>query len=425
MIDRKQAPYISGLSIPALLPHSKTTLPNGIELVCIHDGAQEVFKADIVFEAGAWHQSQPLIASTTLNMLNEGTKQHDAESIADTFDYYGAYVDFNCGMHKSELSLISLNKYAPDTIGMVAEIIQDSVFPEKELETYLRNRRQKYLVDIEKNSFLARQEFTKLLFGAQHPYANTVSEKNYSSVSRQQLQDFYGRHINNSECRIILSGNVSDTVLQEIEKTFSSLRQPQPDATTYDHTIRPYTPGRYDILKADTVQASIRIGKKGVHITDKDYAGFQLLNTILGGYFGSRLMSNIREEKGYTYGISSFNVSLPLSSYWCISTDVNNKHTEATVDEIFKEIRTLQTELVPKEELELVKSYFHGDLLRELDGVFSQADALKHKLNYGMDNQFYFSIINRIKDCTSLELRDLANKYMNLDELYIVTAGKE
>lgn len=425
MIDRKQAPYISELFIPSLLPHFQTTLPNGIELVCVHDSTQEVFKADIVFEAGAWSQPQPLIASTTLNMLNEGTTRHNAEGIADTFDYYGAYVDFNCGMHKSELNLISLNKYAPDTIAMVAEMVQDSIFPEKELETYLRNRRQKYLVDIEKTSYLARQEFTKLLFGDHHPYANAVADKNYTSVSRQQLQDFYTRHISNSKCRIILSGNVSDIVLQEIEKTFCSLRQPQPDSDSCHHVIQPYPAGRYDIPKADTVQASIRIGKKGVHITDKDYAGFQLLNTIFGGYFGSRLMSNIREEKGYTYGISSFNVSLPLSSYWCISTDVNNKHTEATIDEVFKEIRTLQTELIPDEELELVKSYFHGELLRELDGVFSQADALKHKLNYGMDNQFYISIINRIKNCTGSELRELANKYMNLNELYIVIAGNE
>ena len=149
-----------------------------------------------------------------------------------------------------------------------------------------------------------------------------------------------------------------------------------------------------------------------------------LLNTILGGYFGSRLMSNIREDKGYTYGIHSFNVSMPQGSYWCIATDVNNEYVEAAIEQIKKEIQILQAKRVPEEELHLVKNFLHGDLLRELDGVFAQSDALKHKLNYGLDNRIYTELIRQINACQAKDLLQLARKYMDTKEMYIVTAGK-
>lgn len=423
-LNRSIAPDIAPLSVPALLPYSRTSLPNGIEIIYIHDPAQEVFKIDVQFEAGIYYQPQPLISSTTVNMLNEGTTRHNAEAIAEIFDYYGAYVDYNCGLNKVELSLISLNKYAAETIAMLAEMIADSVVPEKELEIFLRNKRQEFLVGLEKTAYLARKEFSKLLFGERHPYANLISEKDYSRVTASSVRDFYHRYINAHNCRIMVCGNVSEEVLSLLETHFSRLQAPGTPPPAVSHTFSPAPAGRYKVVKENAVQASLRMGKKGVRITEADYAGFQLLNTVLGGYFGSRLMSNIREEKGYTYGIQSFNVSIPEGSYWCIAADVNSDYTEATIDETLKEIGKLQTEPIPEDELTLVKNYFHGDLLREIDGVFSQSDALKHKLNYGLTNEIYLSIIDKIKHCRAEDLLELAQKYWNPDDMYIVTAGK-
>lgn len=422
--NRSIAPDIAPLSIPALLPHSCITLPNGIEVVYIHDPAQEVFKIDVLFEAGIYYQPQPLIASTTVNMLNEGTTRHNAEAIAEIFDYYGAYVDYNCGLNKVELSLISLNKYASETIAILAEMIADSMVPEKELEIFLRNKRQEFLVGLEKTSYLARKEFSRLLFGEQHPYANIISEKDYNQVTAPLVRKFYRQRINARNCRIMVCGNVSEEVLSLVGNHFTVLQTPTTPIPSVSHHFSPAPAGSYKVIKENAVQASLRIGKKGVRLTEEDYAGFQLLNTVLGGYFGSRLMSNIREEKGYTYGIQSFNVSMPEGSYWCIATDVNSDYTEATIDETLKEIKRLQTELIPEDELTLVKNYFHGDLLREIDGVFSQSDALKHKLNYGLTNELYLSIIDKIKHCQAKDLLELANKHWNTDEMYVVTAGK-
>lgn len=424
MLNRNIPPHTAPMFIPNLLPYQKTTLDNGIEVIYIHDPAQNVFKIDVIFEAGIYYQTQPLVASTAINMLNEGTRLHNAEAIADLFDYYGAYTDFICGLNKSEVSMISLNKYAPQTLGMLAEMLTDSIVPEKELEIYLTNKRQEFLINNEKTSYLARKKFSEVLFGPEHPYANRIDEKDFLQLPAQVVRDFYHQYIHAGNCRIMICGNVNDSVLQILSEQFSRLKTPGKVPEVPSYTFNPAPVNRYHIEKNNTIQSSLRIGKSGVRITDADYAGFILINTILGGYFGSRLMSNIREDKGYTYGINSFNASMAHGSYWGIATEVNNEYVEATIEETLKEIRKLQTTPVPEEELKLVKNYLHGDLLRELDGVFAQSDALKHKLNYGLDNQIYLEIMEKIKNCTSGELMGLAQKYWQEKDLYIITAGK-
>nr|MDE5638814.1 insulinase family protein [Odoribacter sp.] len=183
--------------------------------------------------------------------------------------------------------------------------------------------------------------------------------------------------------------------------------------------------GYYHVQKDGAVQASLRIAQQSVNLRDDDYAGFLLLNTVIGGYFGSRLMSNIRESKGYTYSINSFNISFPLYSYWCIATDVNREYAEATIEEVRKELRKIQTEIIPEEELSLVKNYLYGDLLRDLDGVFAQSEGLKQKLLYGTDNSFYLQVIEKIRNCSARDLLEIANRHLHPDRLYIVTAGEE
>lgn len=424
MPNRNIAPRITPLSTPSLLPYQCLILANGTEIFYLNDPLQEVFKIDVVFEAGIYYQPQPLVASTTVNMLNEGTLHHSAEAIADQFDYYGAYVDFSCGLNKTEVSLLSLNKYATETLTMLAEIITESNIPDKELEIYLTNKRQEYLVNLEKTSYLAKQKFSALIFGEDHPYANRIEESDYQRITVSLIRDFYHRYYQAGQFRIFICGHVNEGLLNTVTRLFGNLPIPSPGNISKEQPFHAAQPGRYHVSKENCVQSSIRIGKSSVRLTDDDYAGYMLLNTILGGYFGSRLMSNIREEKGYTYGIGSFNVSLPQRSYWSITTEVNNEYTEATIEEIFKEIHKLRTETVPAEELNLVKNYLYGDLLRELDGVFAQSDSLKHKLNYGLDNSFYIGIIEKIRQCTPEAILELADKYWIPEEMYIVTAGQ-
>jgi predicted Zn-dependent peptidase len=390
----------------------------------LHDPRQEILKLDLVLPHGTYHQPRPIVASTMINLLNEGTTSLSAAEIAEFFDFHGAALDLHTGTHHSEINILSLRCHAPVMIKMLASMLLDSTFPHREMEIYTRNKRQQHEDNMEKTSYLAQRNFLRLLYGEQHPYANHFTAADFDRVTTEEIRAFHRSRLSAPACRLFLSGNVDDALLQIIDHAFSPLPSP-PLAPDAEIPSTPAIPGVYRIDKPGAVQASIRVGKSGVRIHEEEFIPFQLLNMALGGHFGSRLMTNIREEKGYTYGIHSTNVKRARGAYWLVSTEVNAACTDATIDEIQKEIRRLQEEPIPDEELHLVKNYYHGELLRELDGLFAQADALKYYVNYDTDTTFCLRALERIRTCPADELRLLARKYLNLDEMIIVIAGDQ
>ncbi|MBK7132383.1 MAG: insulinase family protein [Bacteroidales bacterium] len=175
--------------------------------------------------------------------------------------------------------------------------------------------------------------------------------------------------------------------------------------------------------KAGTVQTSVRIGSATINKRHPDYPGLKVLDAVLGGYFGSRLMKNIREDKGFTYGISSSLTSLDLAGYKVISTEVGKKNCHKAIDEIYKEIRLLQSEPVKSGELDLVRNYMSGELLRMFDGPFALADSFRSVWDFGLDNSYYYRLADKIKTIGQDEIMHLANTYYNTDDLYEITAG--
>jgi predicted Zn-dependent peptidase len=184
-------------------------------------------------------------------------------------------------------------------------------------------------------------------------------------------------------------------------------------------------PEKVHLNKAGTVQTAIRIGSATINKRHPDYTGLKILDSILGGYFGSRLMKNIREEKGYTYGISSSLSSLDLSGYKVISTEVGQKYCQKTIDEIYKEIGILQKVPVSKEEMDVVRNYMSGEMVRMFDGPFALAESFKSAWEFGLDNRYYYSLYEKIKTITPDEITHLAKTYYNTDELYQITVGAE
>jgi predicted Zn-dependent peptidase len=179
------------------------------------------------------------------------------------------------------------------------------------------------------------------------------------------------------------------------------------------------------IEKKGTVQSAISIGSSTINKRHIDYHGLKILNTILGGYFGSRLMKNIREDKGFTYGINSSVSSLDLSGYKVISTEVGQKNLQRTIDEIYNEISLLQSVPVEKDELDIVRNYMSGEMVRMFDGPFALAESFKSVWEFGLDNSYYHSFAEKIKTIDPDEITELAQTYYNIDELYQVTAGSK
>jgi predicted Zn-dependent peptidase len=175
--------------------------------------------------------------------------------------------------------------------------------------------------------------------------------------------------------------------------------------------------------KSDALQTAIRIGKVMFNKTHPDFISFSVLNTILGDYFGSRLMSNIREDKGYTYGIGSYMMENTHFGYFMIATEVAKEVCEATLHEVKKELERLQNELVPEEELELVKSYLLGQLLKAADGPYAMLDLFSGVELHGMDISFYNKYIQKVQEITAEEIREMARKHLDWKSLSIISVG--
>jgi zinc protease len=190
-------------------------------------------------------------------------------------------------------------------------------------------------------------------------------------------------------------------------------------------TFPPSPKGEIFMERPDAIQSAIRMGTLSINRKHPDFAGFQVLNCLLGGYFGSRLMTNIREDKGYTYGIGSAVVSMKDAGYFFIATEVGADVCEKALTEIEKEIDRLKTDLVMEDELNLVRNYMLGSMLGSLENAFSHADKFKNIFFSGLDYAYYDQYIETVKTIDANKLRLLANQYLNTADFTKVIVGKK
>ncbi|WP_461636861.1 M16 family metallopeptidase [Labilibaculum euxinus] len=421
---RNTAPEFKTVDSVEILPSLKHSLSNNIPVHIINGGSQDVVKIEFIFNAGIWQQKKPLIATLTNTMLNEGTSSLSASEIAEKFDFLGAHIGFSASKHDASVTLYSLKKHFSETLALIADLIKNSIFPEKEFKTILTNKKQQYQIDHQKTNVLAKEKFTEMIYGKNHPYANIYDSSEFDNCSLQDVKEFYKEHYTPNNCHIIIAGKVDDNVLSEVEDLFGKNKWTNKSASIdFDHKIISSKEKSAFVCKDDAVQSTIRIGRKLFTKTHPDHTGMQLLNLILGGYFGSRLMQNIREEKGYTYGINSILISHLKDGHFTIVTEVGAEVCKAAVQEIFIEIKRLREELVPEDELTLVKNYISGELLRNLDSPFALSDGLKGNLPFGLDNTYFAQFIKDLKAVTAKKIMELANEYLQLDDLYLIVCG--
>jgi zinc protease len=289
----------------------------------------------------------------------------------------------------------------------------------------MNKRLRWFLINREKVQNLANDKFFESIFGAVHPYGRQLTEEDFENLNNALLKEYHTRFYTPGNMAIIISGKIPGNVKELFNEFFGENRTQQTPVN--ENIIRP-VPGnnkKIHVLKPDAVQTAIRIGSASINKRNSDYPGLKVLDAILGGYFSSRLMKNIREEKGFTYGISSSVSSLEMSGYKIISTEVGLKNQSNAIEEIYKEIRKLQTEPVSNAELEVVRNYMEGDIMRMFDGPFALAESFRSVWDFGLDNNYYTRLTDKIKSIDAGEIIHLANTYYNIDDLYQITAGSK
>ncbi len=422
-IDRSQAPLTTPFGALYLPLPQIELLPNDIELYIIDKGDQEVCRIDILFEGGRYAATTPAIADLTGPMLRKGIDGMDADAIAEHLDYYGAWMQTATTLHYSTISLFSLNRNIDKVLPIVVAMINAPTLPTRDFDTLKEQRKQQLLINREKVRILAGETFNSLIFGKSHPYARITTPEDLETTTIDQIEAYHKNYYLNSHIRILLSGHIDlstkNTIIQHLAKL--------PTSKHFNPiNIIPIQPEEIHtsiIDKPGSMQSGIRMGMPTIANNHPDFPLLDMLNLILGGYFGSRLMTNIREEKGYTYGISSHIISLRNSAYFTIMTDAGTEYTLPLIDETKKEMQRLCDELITSDELETARNYLQGKRARVLDSPFAMSDYFVSSLIAGTPLDYFNHEDAIIRNATASDLRRIAQSYLRPEMLYTAIAG--
>ena len=422
MLNRTEAPHIKdAIEFDLQLkPYHHLVLDNGVKVYTIDAGSQEVLQMEIVFYAGNSYESANAVAAATNHLLKNGTSNKTAFEINEQFEYYGGYCNRSCYNETAVVSLHTLSKYVHELLPVTKEMITDSAFREEELNIYKQNSKQKLSVSLKKCDFVANRLIDAYLYGEQHPYGKYIKAEDYDALTTDQLKHHFQQYYLNGSCAIFVAGKLPADLFEQLNKQFGSLNiSPINNQALTPHVLVPSPEKKYRIQNDPKgVQGAIRLATHFPSRHHPDFTKMMVLNTVFGGFFGSRLMSNIREEKGYTYGIHSFVQNHMQDSALVISTEAGKDVCEATIEEIYKEMNILREELIDEEELLLVRNYLIGIILGDLDGPFHIISRWKNIILNNLDEKYFYDSINTIKTISAEELKALANKYLVPENFY-------
>lgn len=418
MVNRKQTPELRSIDHIEFVKPQIFDITPWSKLFFMKEVPNETSRVDLYFNAGSVRGNVG-IASIVNGLLLSGTDQLSSTEIHNQLDGLGAFYESNVGHENATISIYALKENMIQILHVLKNAIDKMAFSAQEVEELISDRKQKFRVNLEKVSFLAQRQFQKEIFH-DSPYGRIMEEQDYDSFSVSEMKNFYRENYLNGLTKVVVVG---DFTQDDIDAMIDLTGQWSKEGPVEFETTFQNKPGHTHVEKEDALQTAIRMGKILFNKSHPDFIDFQVLNTILGDYFGSRLMSNIREDKGYTYGIGSMSAELQETGYFLIATEVGKDVKDATLDEIKKEIERLRTDLVDQEELDLVKNYLLGQLLKSADGPYSLIDLYMGLESFGLELEFYNESIEAIKKITPERIRELANQYLNWEDFSIVSAG--
>jgi predicted Zn-dependent peptidase len=424
MLDRTQAPDFSPITHINFLHTQKQSLDNQVPIYTLRAGQQALVRIEWIFEAGNYYNQKEGQSFFSNRMLLEGTKQKAASQINAAIDLYGAFVDIQNHFDLSEVILYCPTRFVEQVLPIIAEVIFEPIFPEEELQQLKRKQQQDLQVNLQKTAFLAGRAFRKAIFGENNPYGKSIEPASIEAIERNDVISFYEKHIHHRSMEILVSGNFDKQAIEVINKYFGQF-VPKSNVNAPSYFSIDTHIGSFFVEKPESLQNSIRVGKLMMKKTDESFYKLIVANTILGGYFGSRLMQNIREEKGYTYGIYSSLQSFRKASFVAIGTDVKAEFTPNTLQEIYKEIEILQNEKVGEKELQKVKNYLIGSLAASVTTPFAQMDLFKEIHLHGLGYEFYENYIEKINEVTAEDIIEMMQKHYQRNNLVEVVAGSQ
>ncbi|HMR87541.1 MAG TPA: pitrilysin family protein [Saprospiraceae bacterium] len=416
MINRKKGPEIhpvQKLNIPSI---DQYTLTNGIKVCEVNLGSQEIVKIEIVHTAGRSYEDHHLIGRATSSLLKDGCGSLNSAEIAEKIDYYGSSIKTASNMDFSFTSIHTLNKHCDRILPLLHAMYTTPTFPEDEIEKFKSLNIQKLKEELTKNEVITYRQITEEIFGIDHPYGYNSKEEDYLGIDRQKIihhfDDFYG----SDNCYLFLSGHITDSIRKDIDAYFGQ--------TIKSSKKKIYQPSTTDLARKEILissknehQSAIKTGRKLFDKNHPDNAAVFVLNTLLGGYFGSRLMTNIREEKGLTYDIYSSVDQMLFDGCFYVSTEAATEYVTPILKEIYKEMDILKQEKADLEELQMVKNYLMGNFMNMLDGPMNVSSFAKSMVLTGKNPEEFHDFADAIIGIEPEKVMDVAQKYLNKEQM--------
>lgn len=405
-MDRTIAPPIAQIDRIELPKVNQTKLASGVSVYYTIDTTTDAFKIEALTQGGFLQSKNAAVSVLISKLLLEGTEQYPSGKMMETVDNMGSFLEVTPSFDYSTITLFGLSRFFENNISLFSDVVYDATLLQEDLDKLKTREQERLKLSQEKGSYLASVNLRKILYG-NHPYGHHLNHLDLEALSKDEIQRFYSNKIQQFD--LFVAGNLPEDFLDQLDKVFTKHCKPLSPGTITQVEKQ----SSDQIIRDDKfIQSSIRLGKVLFNRTHEDYLDFLVLNEVLGGYFGSRLMKNIREDKGYTYGISSHLYALKESGYFTIGTDVNNDTEADTLHQIQKEIEILQTKLIPEDELDTVKNYLLGSFTNSLSTPFASIDKFKVLNNQGYNLDFYKAYIQSIRAISRDRILELARKHL-------------
>ncbi len=400
-------------------------LKNGIKVYLFEDTESKVCKIDFIFKAGTEYQDKTYLAGFANNLIREGTKNMNPEQNAEFFDFYGSYVQGFINPFTAGIRLLAPNKFLLEVLPQFSELVINPLIPENIFEILKTKTKEKIKIDLIQTKLRAHKELMSLIFGRNHQRSILPSEELIEELTLSEIKNFAEKFYTKGNIRIQVSGKIEDALIKSLDENIGS----QDSFNTFEPVIikgisNPSINKNSFVNIPTAKQASVFAGINMGKISEAELIDLSILNTILGGYFGARLMKNIREDKGYTYGIYSYIVEYPETTLLLISADVRLEVYRETISEILKEINILKSKAIHYTELNRVKNYMLGEIIAGLDGAFETSSVWEKLISTEKNEDFIIQKIDRIKNISSFDIKKIAEKYFSEDNFFTAVAGK-
>lgn len=421
MLDRTTPPPVANFSDITIHPQQIHTLNNGIDIHIVNKGDFPLSRIDVLWDGGTLDYASEAAATVMTAAMREGTLNLSGAEIANIVDFSGSKMNGGLSNHHASLGIVTLNSRLENMMGLLADIAVGADFPENAVEAIGRRLGANRSLQFERVSFRATSLLQSLLQGKNHSASKIAMPLEFESVNREICESLYDT-LRRSKIHIFAGGLIGDDVVDAIDKTFGKL--PHSDYSPIRiHPYEPEKPQRQHVDMPHALQSAVAMGLPAIDRTHPDYIPLRLTVMALGGFFGSRLMTNIREEKGLTYGISSSLLGTQEGAFMEISAQCDKKYVDTVIEETLYEIENLSKNPPRGDELNRLKLHAWTILASSTENAFSTLEHYITQLRVGTPTDYFRQQLKAIADLTPDTISRMASEYLPTDRLSIVTAG--